>query len=115
MRYRQQDAQGDYVFGSTAHFLADTPAAVAQAIKTRLLLLTNEWFLDTSEGTAYVPNILGHNTHGTRDVEIKNRILGTKGVRALVAYHSTVSPQRHMTVTATVDTDYGQVQITEVL
>lgn len=115
MRYRQQDANGDYVFGVGSQFLVDSPEAVAQAIKTRLLLLTKEWFLDFKEGMAYDPKILGHNTHGTRDAEIQSRILGTSGVVSIDAYSSTVDGDRHMVVTATVTTSYGQLQLSEIL
>jgi hypothetical protein len=115
MRYRQQDDGGDYVFGQGSNFLVDSPAGVAQAIKTRLLLLTNEWFLDMREGTAYNPKILGHNTHGTRDAEIQSRILGTQGVTSIDAYSSSVDATRSMEVTATVSTLYGPVQLNEIL
>jgi len=110
MKYRQLTATGDYMFGRLNSFLVDTPEAVAQAIKTRLALWTNEWFLDKTEGTDYMDKILGHGTQGTRDAEIKSRILGTPGVTEILQYSSTVDG-RAFFVTATVQTEFGEAQV----
>lgn len=115
MRTRKLDDNGDFVFGEGAEFLVNSPAAVAQSIKTRLLLPTGEWFLDLKEGTAYAPLILGHHTQGTRDAEVKQRILNTPGVTEISSYSSSVDAARHMTVTATVVTQYGIAKLNEVL
>lgn len=111
MRYREQDSNGDYPFGSNTRFLVDTPAAVAQAIKTRLKLYRGEWFLDTRVGLD-LNLILGYGTQTTRDQEIQQRILGTTGVLSLEQYSSSVD-NRAFTVTATVNTIYGQIAINE--
>jgi hypothetical protein len=108
MRYRKLTPEGDYAFGGTTHFMSNTPETVAQAIKTRLHLFAGEWFLDAREGLA-LDSIVGRNTQGTRDDEIKQRILNTKGVKSLDSYYSTVDASRGFTVTATVETDYGVV------
>lgn len=110
MRYRQLDAEGDYKFGHANEFLVDSPECVAQAIKTRLLLKTGEWFLDTTEGTPYATQILGYGTQGSRDQAIKERIIDTPGVLELLEYSSAVN-NRAMTVTATVSTLYGPTTV----
>lgn len=110
MRNRAMTADGDYVFGPASHFLVNTPAAVAQAIKTRMTLYVGEWFLDTREGLDKTL-ILGNNTASTRDPEIQERILGTPGVNSLISYQSSVDAQRNFTVSALVDTIYGPVTI----
>ena len=112
MRYRALSASGDYQYGRTGLFLVDSPAAVAQAIQTRLKLMTQEWFLDLAEGTDYSGKILGAHTQNTRDIEIKSRILNTPGVLELATYYSVVSADRSMTVTATVITQYGITPVT---
>lgn len=115
MRYRSLSPSGDYKFGNGSRdFLRDSPATVAQAVTTRLLLLKGEWFLDTSEGTPYATEILGTNTQSTRDRAVRNRILGTQGVREILSYFSEVQ-DRGFRVTATVDTIYGQITVTQVL
>lgn len=112
MRYRALSTTGDYQLGRAGLFLIDSPSAVAQAIKTRLLLWAGEWFLNSAEGTPYEQSILGYGTQTTRDLAIKERILGTPGVVQLIQYASSVSGQRKMTVTATVETLYGPASIT---
>lgn len=111
MRYRILSATGDYVFGRSGEFLVNSPQSVAQAIMTRLKLMTGEWFLDTSEGTPYDTQILGYGTQGTRDVAIQTRILDTPGVESIEEYTSSVDADRRMTVTARVQTIYGAVDI----
>lgn len=111
MRNRAMDAADDFTFGSgRTRFMVDTPAAVAQAVLTRMRLYTDEWFLDAREGLDK-SRILGYGTQGTRDIVIKQRIRGTPGVTRLVSYGSSVDEQRNFSVTATVDTLYGQATI----
>lgn len=112
MRYRALSPSGDYLFGRPATFLVNSPAAVAQLVKTRLGLYAGEWFLDTREGLD-LSRILGYGTQGTRDIEIKRRILDTPGVRGISAYSSTASNRRFL-VSATIDTIYGAVTIKDV-
>ncbi|EKH5089394.1 hypothetical protein O5Q68_004428, partial [Salmonella enterica] len=52
MRYRREDAEGDYTFGcGDDTWLINSPEAVAQAVKTRFALWYGQWFLDKTEGT----------------------------------------------------------------
>jgi hypothetical protein len=107
MKYRKLSTTGDYVFGNgDADFYTDSPNAVAQAVKTRLLLLTGEWFLNLSDGTPYSTDILGSNTKDFYDVAIQGRILDTPGVSEIVSYQSQLI-NRALTVTATINTAYG--------
>jgi len=110
MKYRKLDADGDYQFGNGAEFLKDSPLTVAQAIYTRLLLHTGEWFLDSTEGTPYVEQIEGFGTQATRDPAIQARIVGTLGVEELLSYSSALSADRRFTVNARIETLFGQVQ-----
>jgi len=115
MRYRALDANGDYQFMGTSPFLINTPEAVAQAVLTRLRLMTNEWFLNSKEGLAK-ERILGYGTAMTRDLAIKRRILdtaapdGTALVTRLRKYYSTVE-NRNFKVVASIDTIYGPANI----
>lgn len=106
MIYRRLDSNGDYQVGL---FLANTPAAVAQAVQTRLLLWRGEWFLDTTDGTPWLQGILGHNTN--YDLEIQRRILDTPGVTEIIRYSSNVNSARELSVTATINTIYGQATV----
>ncbi|TDV39519.1 hypothetical protein C7405_101638 [Paraburkholderia caballeronis] len=113
MRYRKQDADGDYVFGGSADdFLVNTPDAVAQAVLTRLRLLQGEWFLDTTAGMPWQTQVLGKNTMATADPAIRQCILGTQGVTALGNYSSSYDPDtRALSVAVTIDTIYGQTTV----
>jgi hypothetical protein len=105
------DANGDYTFGTGVPFLVNTPECVAQAVLTRLNLMTGEWFLDTSDGTDYDGGIIGHASEGTRDIVVRLRILGTPGVTQIDEYISYVDNQRNYVVLATIDTLYGQATL----
>jgi hypothetical protein len=117
MRYRKLDASGDYTVGGSAVFLVNSPDAVAQAIKTRLGLWQGEWFVDTTDGTPWLPDVLGKRHQGKNpDAVIKQRILGTQGVTEITDYTSTFDGEtRKLSVTAVVNTIYGTVTITETL
>lgn len=115
MRYRKLDSSGDCSFGRSAlDFISDTPETVAQAVRTRLLLLRGEWFLDVTDGTPYATEILGANTAQTYDLAIRERILGTQGVTGIVSYESNLA-DRALTVVATIDTLYGQSTVSAAL
>lgn len=112
MRYRKLSDTGDYVFGQgPLEFWNNVPDAVGQAVRTRLLLATGQWFLDTTDGTPYATEILGTNTQSTYDQAIQDRILGTLGVLSLDAYKSYRDQQRNLTVEATITTIYGTVAV----
>jgi len=115
MRYRALSPTGDFQYGRSGLFLIDSPAAVAQAISTRLKLVAGEWFLDNQEGTPYNDRVLGTHTQNTRDLVFRQRILDTPGVKELLNYYSVLSTQRVLTVTATVSTIYGVVDVTATL
>lgn len=105
-------ADGDYTFGrGAANFLKDSSQMVAQRVRTRLLLMTGEWFLDRTEGTDYPGRVLGKNTQGTYDQEFRQRILATPGVRTLLSY-SSKRDGRALSVSATIDTIYSAVPVT---
>jgi hypothetical protein len=106
MRYRQLDANGDYPLNLP--FLYNSPACVAQAVLTRLKLWQGEWFADLSDGTPYLQSVLGETAQLHPDVYIKQRILETPGVNAIVSYESTInSSTRQLIVTGQIDTIYG--------
>lgn len=105
MIYRQLDANGDYVIGA---FYQDTPEAVGQAVQTRLLLFTREWFTDVNEGMPWRTNVLGKYTQSAYDTVVKQRILGTPGLKSILAYSSSFDgASRRVTVNVSIDTIYG--------
>jgi len=113
MRYRTLSPTGDYTFGANGtNFLVNSPAAVAQAVQTRLGIAVGEWFLDITYGTPYQSKILGMGRVATYDSAIQDVILNTPGVSAIVQYSSTVNPKtRAASVFAVIDTIYGQTTV----
>ena len=109
MIYRQLDNNGDYQLGL---FLQNSPQTVGQAILTRLSLWRGEWFMDIHNGTPYLQYILGRNTN--YDMEIKARILETKGVMELIDYASSIN-NRSLIIQCTINTIYGVTQINTTL
>jgi hypothetical protein len=112
-RYRRLSPEGDMQFGrGIQNFLVDSPAAVAQAIMTRLNLWTNEWFLDLSAGTPWMQQVLGkpRQPGSSPDAAIRSRILGTPYVTRITNYASNFnSTNRSWTVSCRVFTAFGSV------
>ena len=111
MRVRPLSPTGDYTIGQP--WLVNSPQAVAQIIYTRLKLWLTEWFLDTTDGTPWLTEVVGERYNKTPDAAIKARILGSPGVSSIVAYSSQFSgsPQRTLTINATVQTIYSVTPI----
>lgn len=109
MRYRKLSADGDYTFGSgQLDFYRDVPAAVGQAVQTRLLLWLGEWFLNTDEGTPFMQGVFGKHSQESANVTLQDRIQGTQGMVDIQDFQSQIDPDsRAMTVECTIDTIYG--------
>jgi hypothetical protein len=112
MRVRALSPTGDYTFGSGGqNYLVNSATAVAQCVQTALLLFLGEWFLDTSAGVAWLTEVIGFGTESTRDVVVRNAILGVQGVNSIVNYNSELVGTTFNVGPITVDTDYGLITI----
>jgi len=113
MRYRTLTASGDYTFGhGPSEFLVNSPATVAQAVLTALLLHQGEWFLDTTVGMPWETQVLGYGTQSLYDAAIKAAILSVEGVQAITSYSSSLNrTTRALTVNATISTIYGSANV----
>lgn len=114
MRYRREDADGDYTFGSGDDtWLINSPDAVAQAVKTRFELWYGQWFLDTIAGTPWIQSVLGKQKPDVYNLAIRQRILETQGVNSIIDFNTNVNTStRRVTFTATIDTIYGTTTVT---
>lgn len=120
MRYRLLDGNGDYTFGrGGGNFIANSPATVAQSVLTRLKLYQGEWFLDRAEGTPWLQQVLSaqaRNTVPLYDQAIRMRVLRTPGVTGIATYSSHLdTATRALSVDMTVDTEFGQAQLSVVI
>lgn len=124
MKYRRLDINHDYVFGSgKSDYLSDVDA-VAQAIKTRLLLFLGEWWEDQEDGLPMWQSILGvmGAKQETVDRLIQERIMNTQGVVNGVMtnvvtgisslYSSLNRDTREYSFYAEINTVFGSVAVT---
>jgi len=114
MRVRKLSPTGDVQFGQgAANFYVNSALGVGQKVVTRLLLLQGEWYLDNSQGTPWFTKVFGYSNPSTRDLVIKNVILGTDNVNEITAYSSVTDyTARTFTVNASILTAFGATSIT---
>lgn len=117
MRYRKLDESRDMTFGNHQNdFYRDVPEAPAQSVLTRLCLLSGEWYIDIAEGTPYQGGVLGKHTKASYDPILRDRILNSEGVTAILEYESIYDGDlRTLTVRAEIDTIYGPTTFVGVL
>lgn len=60
MKYRRFDSNGDYTFGNNNGSFLNGVEAIAQAIKTKVMLFSSEWWEDISIGIPMFESILGN-------------------------------------------------------
>jgi len=109
MLVRRLDGNHDMTFGHGLADMATQAEACAQNVKTRLLLLQEEWFLDTSAGVPYLQQIMVKPANtALAESLIKQTILGTEGVSELRGFSMSFDRNtRRMSIAATVATVYG--------
>jgi hypothetical protein len=124
MKYRRLSATHDMCFGrGNEDYLVDSvenPEAVAQAIKTRMLLFTEEWWLDLKDGLPLWQKILGKRiSKSVVDRILVNRIRGLKlpnNKKAITNISNVTSTfdgeTRAYSFSCIVDTVYGKVVVT---
>ena len=114
MQYRRLDSNGDYSFGRGSQDFVSGTLAVAQAIKTRLLLLQGEWWEDAEEGLPLFENIFGQSgspeSLQSVDLLVKDRISNTQGVKSILDYAGTFG-DRTLSISCTVETIYGDATV----
>lgn len=101
----------DMSFGHGLANYADNAEACAQNVRTRLQLLYQEWFLDTSAGLPYLQSIMVRPSNVLlAESLVKKTILGTEGVASITSFNMTFDHEtRKLAITAGVQTVYGDV------
>lgn len=94
--------------------LLDGAPRVRQQLEIKLRLWVGEWFLDTEFGTPYIESILGKQlTLSGALAALRTSIMEVQDVRSITDFDYTYSAQeRKLTVTFTVDTPFGTVEVT---
>ncbi|EMI7390952.1 TPA: hypothetical protein ACT1UU_003550 [Klebsiella oxytoca] len=81
-----------------------------QACISRLRLFLGEYFLDATDGTPWFQSILGKASRDIAEANIKQRILGTRGVIAINSFEMTSdTKERKISVVASL-TDINNEQ-----
>jgi hypothetical protein len=113
MRVRALSPTGDYTFGaSQLNFLVDSSAAVAQLVKTALLLWLGEWSYDISQGMPWFEDVIGKHSQATADLAIQNYILGIQGVTDITQFQSAVNAEgRTYVVTLFIQTQFSETPV----
>jgi hypothetical protein len=113
------DSNDDYTLGQNEQNYIYDAQAVAQAVKTRLKLLKEEWWEDKSIGLPLFQNIIG--VSGTPeniqaiDLLVQDVIINTKDVTSIEDYKSEYSDRIYKITSCTVGTKYGNIQVQEVI
>ena len=78
---RKMDENGDYMMGSQGEMITGLEA-IAQAIKTRLRAIRNEWWEGDETALPYFPDIMGRKnvSKAAIDLQVIARIMDTIGV-----------------------------------
>lgn len=79
MKNRKFTADGDYSFGAGMNDYVSADKAVAQAVKSKILLFYGEWWEDVGQGIPMFQNFLGQTNPET----IKNSLADILRKRAL--------------------------------
>lgn len=111
MLIRRLDPAHDMTFGQGLANYARDAEATAQAVRTRLLLLLGEWFLDTDAGVPYLQEIMVKPANlPLAEAILKRTIIETEGVAELRSFGMALDPEtRRLTIQATVANVYGTV------
>lgn len=108
MLVRRLDGNHDMTFGQGLADYATDAESVAQRVKTRLLLLKEEWFLDTDAGVPYLQEIAIKPANlPLAEAIIKRTILETEGVLEIRSFSMIYDRNtRRLNIEATVATIY---------
>ena len=116
MIYRKLDENGDYVFGRNQNNYISGAAAVNQAVVTRLRQLIYEWWEDLEDGIPVWQKILGNRNKQEAEQIIRERIQKTKYVKSILSFEAIWdNEKRTLTIRASVDTEFGQSEVNEVI
>jgi len=115
MKNRPLDSTGDYKLGiSLNNFLLDA-TALAQAIKTKLLLFQGEWWEDLIEGLPMFQSILGASGSSKANVDLlfQSRILSFSNIKKIEFFNSSLE-NRIYSFYCVVNTDFGLLNIVSI-
>ncbi len=116
MKYRKLDKDGDMIFGHNKYDFLIDKEAVAQAIKTKILLLRREWWEDVRTGTPMFTDIIGSkivtNRKDAIDLILRDRILEVPNVETILDFKSEFDTvNRVYSMSCNVETSFGDTKV----
>lgn len=117
MKYRKLTPLGDYTFGSNGQDYIEDVDAVAQAVKTKLLLFYREWWEDLGQGIPMFQSIIGNNLSAVQDsitMLIKDRIQEVPNILSVDEINITQTTKREIQISVRCTTTFGETSYTEV-
>jgi len=107
---------GDIDLSNNAFMLATGIDYIKQKLSIVLRSFLGEWFLDISVGIPYFEDIMKKDFDPARvESVLKSAILSVLGVNQITAFDMNLVNPRNLVVTFTVNTDFGELNITESL
>lgn len=107
MRVRKLDANHDWMFGRSQADYYTASDAVAQRVKTTLLSITNDWFLDESHGIPWFEFWVKNPPLMRMEREIKSAILNIDGVERIDTFDLQITEERECTIELSYTDIYG--------
>lgn len=86
MRVRELDKNHDWTFGCNKSNYLDGSDAVAQSVKTKLLSLKNDWFLNRDDGIAWFDYLEKSPNTQALEMDCKRKILSVTGVTEITFF-----------------------------
>lgn len=109
MRVRRLDGDHDWTFGGGISDYATESEAIAQSIRTQLLSLYGDWFLNREHGVHWQNYLKKNPNIREMETEIKKVVLNTTGVEKLTDFSIYLDPDtRKITVTINYVDIYGK-------
>lgn len=106
------DEDGDLFVDSDGLHFSSGLTGVAQAVRIRLLLFREEWFLNLDVGVPYYQEILGEKINETLlRQRLVETIAGTPGVKEIISLGTSYnSKTRTILVTWAIRTEFGDTE-----
>lgn len=86
MRVRELDQNHDWTFGRGKSNYLEKSEAIAQSVKTKLLSLKNDWFLNRDDGIAWFDYLEKNLNTQALEVDCKRAILSVDGVEEITFF-----------------------------
>lgn len=102
MKVRRLDANHDWTFGGGLRNYARDSEAIAQNVRTALLSLYSDWFMDLEHGVRWFRYLTKNPDLQAMETELKNTVLNVDGVSQLTGFEIDLDP----------DTRQGTVSVT---